>query len=301
MYPTLYEQVTSFGKLPYNSWGLMITIAFLVAAAVAHGRARRVGIDPDKMVGMYITAIVFGLAGARLMHFTMATPKAFFADPMVYFRIWEGGFAFYGGFALAALAGIFYSISRKIDPWKMADVVGPVVILGLGFGRIGCFLAGCCHGAPVDLPADATPLLSPDFSGGQLWFIPRAPFLLELTRNGVGHNDKVVYATQIYEVFASWAIFGLGSLAFRFRKFDGMAMGVTVLLYSLWRPFNESLRGDEIRGTDWLGLTSSQLISVFAFIVAVLIFAVQFRKGVKPEHPYAISREDELAGSAPQL
>lgn len=93
MYPTLYEQVTSFGKLPYNSWGLMITLAFLAASTVSHFRAKRVGIDPDKMVGMYIVAIVAGLAGARLMHFTMATPEIFFKDPLIFFRIWEGGFA----------------------------------------------------------------------------------------------------------------------------------------------------------------------------------------------------------------
>ena len=88
MWPTLFKQQTGFGEVPYNSWGLMITLAFLFAAIVSHRRASRVGIDPDKLVGLYLLAIVLGLAGARLLHFLMATPDVFFADPTIFFRIW---------------------------------------------------------------------------------------------------------------------------------------------------------------------------------------------------------------------
>lgn len=305
MWPTLYTQKTAFGDVPYNSWGLTITLAFLFAAIVSHRRAARVGIDPDKMVGIYVVAIVLGLVGARLLHFLMATPEQFFADPLVFFNLTRGGFAFYGGFILAGIGAIWYGIRRKIDPWKLADVVGPTVMLGLAIGRIGCFLAGCCHGRVVDLPPDAHGILPDTFSGGQIFVFSEPPYVAELMRHGVGVNDVPVLPTQPYESIAAFTIFVIGSLLFHYRKFDGMAIAGVLFLYSLWRPFNESIRGDEIRGTDWFGLTTSQLVSIPVFLLAVVIVAVQWRKGVKPETPFrgdeAEDDDDEGQASVPRI
>lgn len=301
MWPHLFKQQTAFGEVPYNSWGLMITLAFLFAAIVSHRRAAKVGIDPDKMVGLYLIAIVLGLAGARLLHFLMATPDVFFADPLIFFKIWQGGFAFYGGFILAGIGGVWYGIKRGIDPWKLADVVGPTVMLGLAFGRVGCFLAGCCHGAAVDLPADAHALLPTDFSGGQLWAVGHFPFLIEMTRHGVGHNDIPVYPTQIWESLAAFTIFGITSWVWKHRKFDGQVIATVLVLYSIWRPINESMRGDEVRGLGYLGfLTTSQLISIPVALLGIAIALVQFRKGVKPETPFTPEDEGETA-SAPRI
>lgn len=301
MWPTLFKQQTSFGEVPYNSWGLMITLAFLAASIVSHRRAARVGIDPDKMVGLYLLAIVLGLSGARLLHFLMATPDVFFADPLIFFRIWQGGFAFYGGFILAGIGGILYGIRRGMNPWKLADVVGPTVMLGLAFGRIGCFLAGCCHGKRIDLPADATPLFPDTFTGGQLFLIDHFPFVAELTRHGVGHNDVPVYPTQLWESAAAFTIFLLTSWIWRHRRFDGQVMAAVLLLYSAWRPINESMRGDEVRGVGYLGfLTTSQLISIPVAVLGVVLVVTRFRKGVAPEVPFTHAEEEESA-SAPRF
>ncbi len=300
MYPTLYTQQTAFGDVPYNSWGLMITLAFLAAVIVSHRRAGRVGIDPDKMVGVYLVAIVLGLAGARLLHFLMATPDVFFADPMIFFRLWQGGFAFYGGFILAGVGTVIYATRKGIDAWKLADVIGPTVMLGLAFGRIGCFLAGCCHGAAFDLPPEAVPLLPESFQGGQLFGFGHFPFFGELTRHGVGHNNVVVYPTQLWESAAAVTIFAITSVIWRYRRFDGQVIAAVLILYSIWRPINESMRGDDVRGLDYFGLfTTSQLISIPVAVAGVLIVLLQFRKGVAPEVPFRHDDEGETA-SAPK-
>ncbi|MFZ5479672.1 MAG: prolipoprotein diacylglyceryl transferase [Myxococcota bacterium] len=305
MWPTLYTQKTSFGEVPYNSWGLMITLGFLFAAIVAHRRAAKVGIDPDKMVGLYVVAIVAGLAGARLLHFLMATPKQFFADPLAFFNLGKGGFAFYGGFILAGVLGVLYGRWRGMNVWKLCDVVGPTVMLGLAFGRVGCFLAGCCHGEAFTLPPDAHGILPDTFRGGQLFVFSEFPFLGEMTRHGVGENDVPVYPTQLYEHWASLAIFGVTSWMFhKWRKFDGQVFAAVLILYSIWRPFNESLRGDDIRGTDWFGLTTSQVVAIPVLVLGVVIVALRFDKGVAPEKPFEHPAEEEgtdTAGSAPRL
>lgn len=300
LFPGFFKSMFGAASLPLHTWGLMITTAFLVGSWIAHGRSKKVGIDPDKMTGFYIVAVVGGLAGARLLHFLMATPDVFFRDPMIFFRIWEGGFAFYGGFILAGIGGMLYGRMRGMDPWKLADVTAPLVMLGLAIGRVGCFSAGCCHGKQVDLPADAFPLFAADFSGGQLYGMFHPPFFIELTHHGVGTNNVPVLATQLYEVIAAFTIFLVTSWLWRRRRFDGEVIAAVLVLYAIWRPFNESLRGDDIRGTDWFGMTTSQLISIPMGLLGLVILLARFRSGVKPEVEFEY--EDPLEhGSAPRI
>jgi phosphatidylglycerol:prolipoprotein diacylglycerol transferase len=312
MWPTLYTIDGEFGQIPLNTWGLMVTMAFLGAALVAHRRLSRVGIDPDLISGLVVVATVAGLAGARLLHFTMAEGRAeFFEEPSMFFDFRRGGFAFYGGFALAGAAGAAYAWARGTNVLKFADVTVPTVMLGLAIGRVGCFFAGCCHGADLTLPADATPILPDSFTGGQIYVFPEFPFVAQLTEHGVGVNGRPVYPTQAWEVLAGLVIFGLGSLSFFNRRFDGQATATVLMLYAIWRPINESLRGDTVRGTDWgfagMELTTSQAFSIPVFLLGAAIVAIQLARGarVAPEKPFQaleLPRDDAGSiGSAPRL
>jgi len=311
MYKTFFVQHSSqFGDVPYNTWGLTITLAFILAAMVAHARAGKVGIDPDKLVGMYLLAVIGGLAGARLLHLAMSDDsKAFFANPAMFFNLSKGGFAFYGGFIAAGLASIGYARWQGIPTLKMADALGPTVMLGLAIGRVGCFMAGCCHGRAVEVPAGALALL-PAAWGPQLWLVPGPPFLIEMMVDGVGENHVPVLATQVYEVVAATCIFALCSLAWaKWRKFDGQVIAMVLMLYALWRPFNESLRGDSVRGTGYhllgVALSTSQLISVPVFLFGLGIALARFRYGVAPEKPFEARGPEgegpDVGASAPRL
>ena len=296
MWKTLYEQPG--GDMAVNTWGVMITAAFAAAAYVVHHRTKKVGINPDWMVWLYVIAITAGLAGARLLHFTMATPKEFFEDPMIYFRISQGGFALLGGVILAGIGGVIFALYRGIDPMKMCDAVMPAVLLGVAIGRVGCFFAGCCHGSIAPLPDNAIALFPASFSGGQLWLVPGPPFLLEMTNDGVGENHVIVLATQLYEVAATLAIFLSMSWLWRRRRFDGQVFGTTLMLYGLWRPLNETLRGDDVRGTEWFGfLSTSQVMSIPVFLIGWVIVLVKFRSGVKPARPFEPPDDDLVSGS----
>ena len=48
------------------------------------------------------------------------------------------------------LSGVWYCLLRGIPVWKLADIAGPAIMLGLAFGRVGCFFGGCCHGRPLE-------------------------------------------------------------------------------------------------------------------------------------------------------
>lgn len=311
MYKTFFHQHSAqFGDIPYNTWGLTITLAFIFAAMVAHSRAGRVGIDPDKLVGMYLLAVIGGLGGARLLHLAMSDDRQeFFAHPGMFFNLTRGGFAFYGGFIAAGLAAIVYGWWQKIPILKMADALGPTVMLGLAIGRIGCFMAGCCHGRAVDVPANAIACLPADW-GPQLWLVPGPPFLIEMMVDGVGENHVPVLATQVYEIVAAACIFLFTSWAWaKWRKFDGQIIGMVLMMYSVWRPFNESLRGDTVRGTGYpflgMELTTSQVIAIPVFLFGLGIILARFRSGVGPERPFEARGPEgegpDVGASAPKL
>jgi prolipoprotein diacylglyceryl transferase len=178
----------------------------------------------------------------------------------VYFNLARGGFAFYGGFLLAAVMGVVYARRRGVDVWKFADACAPAVMIGLAVGRLGCFFAGCCHGARFALPTGAAGLLPEGFSGGQLYVFDGFPWLGMVTHKGVGLNDVPVYPTQLWEVVAAVAICVVCLASFRWRRFDGQVMATMLVLYALWRPVNESMRGDAVRGT--IGLSHAQLLGI---------------------------------------
>ncbi|MFH1469499.1 MAG: prolipoprotein diacylglyceryl transferase [Pseudomonadota bacterium] len=297
MWPDLFHVSTSDGSFPLHTWGLMITLAFLAAAGVTQTRAKAAGIDADKLPGLYLVAFVCGLAGARLLHFTMAEPERFFHDPLVFFRVWEGGFAFYGGVLLAVVGCFTYALLLKMPVWKLADLTSPAIMLGLALGRIGCFSAGCCHGAVRALPAGAVNLLPDGFSGGRLWAFGQAPFLLTEPFHGVGINHQPLLPTQLWASAAALCLFLLLAWRWRNRRYDGQVFAWLLLTYPLVRSTIEHFRGDTIRGLDWLGLfTTSQLVSIPVFVAGLVLVLVRRRSGLA-----AVERRDEDADLLEEL
>jgi phosphatidylglycerol---prolipoprotein diacylglyceryl transferase len=67
-------------------------------------------------------------------------------------NIRSGGLTFYGGLILATVACLIYGRRAGVNLRLSMDVIAPCVMIGLAFGRIGCFLNGCCYGAECDLP-----------------------------------------------------------------------------------------------------------------------------------------------------
>src|SRR5207247_3362245 len=82
------------------------------------------------------------------------------------FRFWEGGLVLYGAIigALIAYGFAYFVVVRKhqVSTWKLADILAPSLALGIGIGRFGCLLNGCCFGT----------VASPDCPG---WWCLRFP------------------------------------------------------------------------------------------------------------------------------
>ena len=113
-------------------------------------------LDPEIFVNAGMIALIAGVVGARLSHVLENWSQFTNHDRGFFGNLWDavnirtGGLTFYGGFILAFPITIAYGIYRKVPIKRGMDIVAPCVMIGLGLGRVGCFLNGCCYGAPTD-------------------------------------------------------------------------------------------------------------------------------------------------------
>jgi len=192
------------------------------------------------------------------------------------FKFWYGGLTFYGGVILAILVAFWY-IRRFKLPWiKILDTGGWGIALGLGFGRIGCLLAGCCFGLPCP---------------GHHWYclaFPRGSPAWEHQVNelhilsGSALHSLPVYPTQPLHSISNFLIFAFLYFYLRpRRRFDGQVFYAFLMLYSATRFLIEFIRGDP-RGT-LLGLSTSQTMGIPVFLLALGMYLWAGRKNKKVE------------------
>jgi len=157
------------------------------------------------------------------------------------------GFVIYGAIGGGALAMYLYCKKKNWNIIKMLDMTVPGLAIAQGFGRIGCFLAGCCYGAETTLP------IGVKFPKGSL-----AP------------AGICVQPTQIYSSIFDFLLgFFLLYYSKKERK-NGKVMGLYLIIYSIGRFLVEFLRDDQ-RGSVGV-LSTSQFISIFTLVLGIIIF-----------------------------
>jgi len=143
-------------RLPFGitikSYGLMLMLGFFAATWWATYRAKKVKADVDAILNMGFIGLIAGVVGARLL-FVIQFWDRFAAEPnplLAALNITSGGLVFYGGFLLAMVCVVAYLRWKNYSLRLYFDILAPSLMLGLAFGRMGCFLNGCCWGAPTE-------------------------------------------------------------------------------------------------------------------------------------------------------
>ena len=225
------------GPLTVHWYGVLVAVGFMAGLWTASRRGLRYGVAPEQVMDLGPWLVVGTLVGARSLY-VISYWKEEFADRAwtEIFMVHHGGLVFYGGFIGASLAVLLYFLWKKLPVWKMADVLAPSIALGSFFGRLGCFMNGCCYGRECDLP----------------WAVQ---FTDAQRADGVS-----VHPSQIYDSLLNLGLYlGLVWL-YRHKRFDGQVFAGFMIGYALMRGFVELFRGDyPVRYLG--GLTPAQLIS----------------------------------------
>lgn len=176
-------------------------------------------------------------------------------------QFWRAGFAFYGGFVLASVTAWFLLKRDRFPFWKAADMAGIAVAMGLGFGRMGCHLAGCCFGIPSSLPWSVVFPANSAASEAQ-WKTGLLGSPLEAS--------LPVHPTQLYESAGALALCAYLLLFLHGRKrYDGQVFLAFVAGYAFLRFVIEFMRADDRGGL--FGVSTSQLIGLVLVGVAVVV------------------------------
>jgi len=248
--------------LPIHSYGVMAMIGFLVGMAVARWRAKSVGVSADTVLDMGLYALFGGIVGSRLVYvlqnadyyLNTSRPGWSLAD---LFKIWEGGLVFYGGFIGAFGVVIVMARLRKQRLLAILDILAPSVALGHAFGRIGCFLRGCCFGIPV----------GPDKWYGVVFPKGALPYS-EGIPNACSPGTPL-FPVQIANSVNLLIIFVILSLFFKHRRGEGQVVALHAVIYSIHRFGMEFLRGD----THAPGVLSpAQWTSFLTFFIGLSLF-----------------------------
>ena len=148
MYPELFE--LPFIHITVKTYGLIMIVGFLAAVFLMRRLAVKVKENPDHIANAALYALVVGVIGARFFY-VLHHYGDFRGGPWwEVFATWRGGLELVGGIILSIVVTILYLLKQKLSVRTYLDLLAIGLILGLAFGRIGCFFSGCCWGKPTD-------------------------------------------------------------------------------------------------------------------------------------------------------
>ncbi len=244
----MYNNLFTIGHVTFHTYGLMIAIGVIMAFWLAERRSAQMGLDVDKVPGLVVSCVAAGLLGAKILYLLTILPELI-QDPLLWKKSLASGFVVFGGILGGIAGGLVYCRARKLPGWRWFDMGMPCVALAQGFGRIGCFFAGCCYGVETD-----------------------SPFSLVFLHSDFAPNGVHLVPTQLISSAVDFAIcFLLLWYDLRGKRAEGETMALYLVMYSLARFIVEFWRGDLIRGA--VGpLSTSQFIGLFTFAAGAILF-----------------------------
>ena len=142
------------GDFGIRYYGLAYVLGFAGAWALLrlYHRRGRSPLGSDAIADLMTYVIIGVLAGGRLGYFLLYQTAAVAGDPLVIFRVWEGGMASHGGFVGVAVAAWWWSRRHRAGLLPSGDLIATVTPLGLLFGRLANFINGELPGKVTSVP-----------------------------------------------------------------------------------------------------------------------------------------------------
>ena len=149
MYPRLFE--IPLLHLKIGTFGPMMVLGFLAALFLMRRLSKRANLDPAIMTNAALYSLIAGVVGARAF-FVAHHFEQFRGNLFGIVATWRGGLEFLGGVIVATVLLLLYLHFSKLPVRRYLDIIVIGLMMGLAFGRIGCFLNACCFGKPTSLP-----------------------------------------------------------------------------------------------------------------------------------------------------
>ncbi len=278
MYPII--QVFSF---TIGTYGVCCTVGIVLAVLLSLWNIRRTKFNRYDLIEAEVFILIGALLGAKLLYLIVD-----FDSVAHMFRehgfnlhtlqgIIQGGFVFYGGFLGGLLAVFLYAKSQKKSLWLYLTPIAPCVPLAHAFGRVGCFMGGCCYG------------------------IPSEEFGIAFTNSLGAPNGVKLFPVQLLEAALLLILALVMQLYYSRTKHRHCTIYLYLFIYPVIRIITEQFRYDDAERGIFLGLSTSTWISIGIFVVGLIILLIDKKKGFPepqiPEEDLIDSEEEEASPS----
>ena len=242
----MFNKIT-IGPITVYMYGLMIALGFAMALLLCSYRGKKRGLSEDIIWGIFICALIGGMVGCRLLYYIVELPQIM-QDPSILWNF-KNGYVVYGGIIGGVLTSWAYCHRKKANFVSYFDLVMPAVSMAQGFGRLGCFFAGCCYGRETD-----------------------AWYGITFTHSDFAPNGVKLIPTQLISSAGDFLFCGILLWYAAKKPKPGRVASMYLLLYGIGRFLIEFLR-DDYRGS--LGIFStSQIISFGVVALGVVLYNV---------------------------
>jgi phosphatidylglycerol:prolipoprotein diacylglycerol transferase len=240
------------------SYGFFIACGAIMGFIYTAYQAKKQFNTPVDTIQMLVILIIIAAVVGGKFFMVFEDPKGYMADPALLLKNFSSGFVFYGSLIFAIPTLLLFFRSHKLPTLPMLDIMAATACIVHAFGRIGCFMSGCCYGTPHD------GLLSVTFSDPMCAADPL---------------NTPLHPTQLYSSMTIFIILTVLIFISRRKQFSGQIFMLYIMLYAVARSVLEIIRGDLERGFLIENvLSNSQFISILMFLSALIVYIRLYRK-----------------------
>ncbi len=252
----MHPDLISIGPITLHTYGLFVALGFLVGLMVTVKLAKAEGVSSSQVMDMGFVIILSAIIGSRVLYIIM-NASHYTREPLDMLKIWEGGLVFSGGVLGVILTMLWYIKRHGLALGKIADLWAPAMAIGQAFGRIGCFMAGCCYGKPTD----------------QWWGITFT------NPHCLAPLNQPLHPTQLYSSLSGFVIFLVVLVLYQRRKFEGQVFLWLLIMHSTARLAIERFRGDNRGLFLSSNMTLTQFVTLLILIASVgILFVVKSKR-----------------------
>lgn len=259
MHPVLFQfDVPAFlqsflpATITIYSYGFLIACGALSGFMYTAVQAKRQFAVPFEKVQSLVLLIILAAVVGGKFFMIFEDPSGYLSNPARLLSDFNNGFVFYGSLLFAIPTMLLFFRRHKLPTLAMLDIMAVTTCIVHAFGRLGCFMAGCCYGKPHD------GFLSVTFAD---------------PLSAANPLQTPLYPTQLYSSSAILAIMVVLLFIKRRKTFDGQLFMLYLMLYAIARSVLEIYRGDIARGFIIEGIMSnSQFISLLVFFASLIVY-----------------------------
>ncbi|MDP3838118.1 MAG: prolipoprotein diacylglyceryl transferase [Methylococcales bacterium] len=258
-YPNIDPVLIALGPVKIHWYGIMYLIGFAAVWFLGQRRAAQPWsvIKPEAIEDLVTYGAIGVILGGRIGYILFYNFSAFIDNPLILFKIWQGGMSFHGGMLGVFIAMWWFAKKQNCTVMQLTDIIAPLAPIGLGAGRLGNFINGELWGRTTDVP---WAMVFP--TGGSL---ARHP-------------------SQLYEAFLEGLVLFVILWIYTSKPRPTMAAtGLAVLLYGCFRFFVEFFRMPDAHlgylALDWV--TMGQILSTPMIIIGGVMVYFAYHRAEK--------------------